>query len=91
VDATPLALLREDLAGKALIYSTTNGTVALSKVKDVACRPFARSPPVAAPRAGPHRLGPKQFETPPGPWRRVMRRPVLIGEIASAVEELSRT
>ena len=58
VDATPLVLLREDLAGKALIYSTTNGTVSLRKVKDVACRPFARSPPVAAPRAGPHRLGP---------------------------------
>jgi 2-phosphosulfolactate phosphatase len=36
VDATPLALLREDLAGKALIYSTTNGTVALSKAKDAA-------------------------------------------------------
>ena len=28
---TPMALLAEDLAGKALIYSTTNGTVAVSK------------------------------------------------------------
>jgi 2-phosphosulfolactate phosphatase len=30
---TPLALLGEDLAHKALVYSTTNGTVALSKAK----------------------------------------------------------
>lgn len=36
IDATPLALLREDMARKALIYSTTNGTVALSKAKDAA-------------------------------------------------------
>ena len=36
VDPTPLALLREDLAGKALVYSTTNGTVALSKARDAA-------------------------------------------------------
>lgn len=28
---TPLALLSQDLAGKTLIYSTTNGTVALAK------------------------------------------------------------
>jgi len=28
---TPLALLREDVVGKTLIYSTTNGTVALNK------------------------------------------------------------
>jgi 2-phosphosulfolactate phosphatase len=31
---TPLALLREDVASKALIYSTTNGTVALSRASD---------------------------------------------------------
>src|SRR5512133_3407767 len=30
---TPLALLREDLAGKPLIYCTTNGTVALEKAR----------------------------------------------------------
>ena len=30
---TPLALVSEDLAGRTLIYSTTNGTVALSKAK----------------------------------------------------------
>jgi 2-phosphosulfolactate phosphatase len=30
---TPLALLEEDLAGKTLIYSTTNGTVAVSKAQ----------------------------------------------------------
>lgn len=35
-DPMPLALLREDLAGKALVYSTTNGTVALAKAKDAA-------------------------------------------------------
>ncbi len=28
---TPLALLEEDLAGKTLVYSTTNGTVAVAK------------------------------------------------------------
>jgi 2-phosphosulfolactate phosphatase len=33
---TPLALLREDLAGKALLYSTTNGTVAVSKARTAA-------------------------------------------------------
>jgi 2-phosphosulfolactate phosphatase len=33
---TPLALLGEDLAHKALVYSTTNGTVALSKSKGAA-------------------------------------------------------
>ena len=31
VHPTPLALLREDVAGRTLIYSTTNGTVALKK------------------------------------------------------------
>lgn len=31
---TPLALRRENLAGKTLIYSTTNGTVALSKSRE---------------------------------------------------------
>lgn len=31
---TPLALLREDLAQRTLIYSTTNGTVALSRAID---------------------------------------------------------
>lgn len=31
VHPTPLALLREDIAGRTLIYSTTNGTVALKK------------------------------------------------------------
>jgi 2-phosphosulfolactate phosphatase len=31
VPSTPLRLLQEDLAGKTLIYSTTNGTVALRK------------------------------------------------------------
>lgn len=31
VHPTPLALLREDVADRALIYSTTNGTVALNK------------------------------------------------------------
>ncbi|HUW36246.1 MAG TPA: 2-phosphosulfolactate phosphatase [Rhodocyclaceae bacterium] len=31
VHPTPLALLREDVAGRKLIYSTTNGTVALNK------------------------------------------------------------
>lgn len=31
---TPLALLGENLAGKTLIYSTTNGTVALSKSRE---------------------------------------------------------
>jgi 2-phosphosulfolactate phosphatase len=30
---TPLALLEEDLAGKTLIYSTTNGTVAVNKAQ----------------------------------------------------------
>jgi len=33
---TPVALLEQDLAGKAMIYSTTNGTVALSKSRDAA-------------------------------------------------------
>lgn len=28
-----------------------------------------------------------QLDTPPGPWQRIVRRPALIGEIASAVEE----
>ncbi len=36
VDATPLALLRQDLSRKALIYSTTNGTVALGKATEAA-------------------------------------------------------
>jgi 2-phosphosulfolactate phosphatase len=31
---TPLALLREDVSGKPLIYCTTNGTVAVAKSKD---------------------------------------------------------
>lgn len=31
-----------------------------------------------------HALG----EPPPGPWRRVVRRPALVGEIAAAVEEI---
>jgi len=33
---TPLSLLGENLAGKTLIYSTTNGTVALSKCREAA-------------------------------------------------------
>jgi 2-phosphosulfolactate phosphatase len=33
---TPLHLLEQNLAGKTLIYSTTNGTVALSKSQDAA-------------------------------------------------------
>ena len=33
---TPMALLEQEIAGKALIYSTTNGTVALSKARDAA-------------------------------------------------------
>jgi 2-phosphosulfolactate phosphatase len=33
---TPLALLEQDLAGKTVIYSTTNGTVALSKSREAA-------------------------------------------------------
>ncbi|SRR5712692_1196848 len=32
-------------------------------------------------------LGRAQLETPPGAWRQILRRPALIGEIASAVEE----
>lgn len=36
VQPTPLALLREDLAGKTVVYSTTNGTVALAKARDAA-------------------------------------------------------
>ena len=39
---TPLALLEQDLAGKTVIYSTTNGTVALSKSRD-AVHAFAAS------------------------------------------------
>jgi 2-phosphosulfolactate phosphatase len=39
---TPLALLREDLARKTLIFSTTNGTVALSKASE-ALRVYAAS------------------------------------------------
>jgi len=31
---TPMALLGEDLAGKTLIYSTTNGTVAIGKARE---------------------------------------------------------
>jgi 2-phosphosulfolactate phosphatase len=31
---TPLALLEQDLAGKTVIYSTTNGTVALAKSRE---------------------------------------------------------
>ena len=34
VHPTPLALLDEDLAGKTLIYSTTNGTVAVNKSRE---------------------------------------------------------
>lgn len=34
VHPTPLALLDENLAGKTLIYSTTNGTVALNKARE---------------------------------------------------------
>jgi 2-phosphosulfolactate phosphatase len=33
---TPMALLEQQLAGKAVIYSTTNGTVALNKSRDAA-------------------------------------------------------
>jgi 2-phosphosulfolactate phosphatase len=33
---TPMALLEQDLAGKSLIYSTTNGTVALGKAREAA-------------------------------------------------------
>jgi 2-phosphosulfolactate phosphatase len=33
---TPLALLDQNLAGKTLIYSTTNGTVALNKAREAA-------------------------------------------------------
>src|SRR5439155_20723497 len=33
---TPLALLREELAGRSLICSTTNGTVALSRASGAA-------------------------------------------------------
>jgi 2-phosphosulfolactate phosphatase len=36
VHPTPLALLGENLAGKTLIYSTTNGTVALNKSAEAA-------------------------------------------------------
>lgn len=36
VHPTPLALLREDVAGRTVIYSTTNGTVALKKSHDAA-------------------------------------------------------
>jgi len=36
VHPTPLALLREDIAGRTLIYSTTNGTVALKKSRGAA-------------------------------------------------------
>lgn len=34
VHPTPLALLEENLAGKTLIYSTTNGTVAVNKARE---------------------------------------------------------
>lgn len=34
---TPLALIEQGLPGKALIYSTTNGTVALGKSSEAAC------------------------------------------------------
>ena len=34
VHPTPLHLLAEDLAGKTLIYSTTNGTVAVNKARE---------------------------------------------------------
>ena len=36
VHPTPLALLREDVAGRTVIYSTTNGTVALKKSRGAA-------------------------------------------------------
>jgi len=36
VHPTPLALLQEDIAGRTLIYSTTNGTVALNKARGAA-------------------------------------------------------
>ncbi|MCX7168926.1 MAG: 2-phosphosulfolactate phosphatase [Proteobacteria bacterium] len=36
VHPTPLALLQEDIAGRTLIYSTTNGTVALKKCRGAA-------------------------------------------------------
>ena len=36
VHPTPLALLRQEIAGRSLIYSTTNGTVALSKSRGAA-------------------------------------------------------
>jgi len=36
VHPTPLALLRQDLAGKTLVYSTTNGTVAVHKSRGAA-------------------------------------------------------
>jgi hypothetical protein len=32
-----------------------------------------------------------QLETPPGAWDRIVRRPALIGEIASAVEQALNT
>jgi hypothetical protein len=32
-------------------------------------------------------LGRAQLETPPGDWDQILRRPALIGEIASAVEQ----
>jgi hypothetical protein len=32
-------------------------------------------------------LGRAQLETPPGAWHQILRRPALIGEIASAVEK----
>ena len=34
VHPTPLALLKENLAGKTLVYSTTNGTVAVAKSRE---------------------------------------------------------
>lgn len=34
VHPTPLALLKEELAGKTLVYSTTNGTVAVAKSRE---------------------------------------------------------
>lgn len=43
VHPTPLALLRQDLQDRILIYSTTNGTVALHKAQQAASQVYAAS------------------------------------------------
>lgn len=43
VHPTPLALLRQDLQDRILIYSTTNGTVALHKAQQAAAQVYAAS------------------------------------------------